>query len=762
MQKELKVNITADNSQFNQKVKETEKGIGDLRLEYRRLSYASLVGKSAEEIEKVTQRLAYLKDAIGDTQAKIKSLSLDNFQKIAETTQVATSVMAGMAGATTLMGGNQEELNKIMQKTIALMAVARAAQEIADFAKQRAAGIYLKTKIAEIGANLRNILTIKATTAATITQEGATKSMSMATKGLIFLQGLWNTTVAANPIVWLIAAVAALAVGLYALGKAFGGGEGEAKSYEKTVDGLIIKDEKLREIHNEHVFAMRKLQTEWDALTGKISAHEKDVRDLNTEYTKTLYDIRNNTAKELDEAGGSWFTWGRILTAITGNQVHAAEDLTKKSLDIIKRGAAEELAVKQQHGQTIKTILKTQGEENLKAQKEYNVLAAKTTAESIAAQIALSRYQFEQETKGLQDGYALYELAEAQHNERVAKIRKDAADKSIAAAKTRAEELAKAELAAQEFMFAESVAFWNNEIMAAEKAGRETMDMRLSLVDAMTEQQLAKVKAGSEQEKAILAKAEQEKNEIKRQGFRYMIDLGEQFNSSLAQQLQIATDKQLAYGSTYDILAEHMAIYKAEIDRLIEAKKFEEEGTQSLIATYNQLAAAKLAADTQLKASEEVQATQLQFTEQLQLATQDLAASFGQSMALMAQDSRDAALSVIKSSLAKVVAMLIEKIMATVPFPANIAIAAGAGAATQLLFNQVPALAQGGLAYAPTLAMVGDNPSAAVDPEVIAPLSKLKDMLQGEGGTGQVEFIIKGDVLYGILDKYATYKSRYK
>lgn len=45
----------------------------------------------------------------------------------------------------------------------------------------------------------------------------------------------------------------------------------------------------------------------------------------------------------------------------------------------------------------------------------------------------------------------------------------------------------------------------------------------------------------------------------------------------------------------------------------------------------------------------------------------------------------------------------------------------------------IPKLAKGGLAYAPTLAMVGDNRKAGTDPEVIAPLSKLKDLI-GEGG----------------------------
>ena len=42
---------------------------------------------------------------------------------------------------------------------------------------------------------------------------------------------------------------------------------------------------------------------------------------------------------------------------------------------------------------------------------------------------------------------------------------------------------------------------------------------------------------------------------------------------------------------------------------------------------------------------------------------------------------------------------------------------------------EIPHLATGGLATAPTLAMVGDNRNAAVDPEVISPLSKLKGMV---------------------------------
>ena len=43
---------------------------------------------------------------------------------------------------------------------------------------------------------------------------------------------------------------------------------------------------------------------------------------------------------------------------------------------------------------------------------------------------------------------------------------------------------------------------------------------------------------------------------------------------------------------------------------------------------------------------------------------------------------------------------------------------------------EIPKLAKGGLAFGPTLAMVGDNPNASIDPEVIMPISKLETMLE--------------------------------
>ena len=60
--------------------------------------------------------------------------------------------------------------------------------------------------------------------------------------------------------------------------------------------------------------------------------------------------------------------------------------------------------------------------------------------------------------------------------------------------------------------------------------------------------------------------------------------------------------------------------------------------------------------------------------------------------------------------------------------------------------KSVPKLAKGGLAYGPTYAMVGDNPNAGTDPEVIAPLSKLQAMLPAGGGQQNLQITLGGQL----------------
>ena len=99
----------------------------------------------------------------------------------------------------------------------------------------------------------------------------------------------------------------------------------------------------------------------------------------------------------------------------------------------------------------------------------------------------------------------------------------------------------------------------------------------------------------------------------------------------------------------------------------------------------------------------------------------------------------------------------------SMPFPYNL-VAMGVSIAATLaaLATSVPAFADGGVISGPTMALVGEYAGASNNPEVIAPLDKLKTLIEPASGgvSGRVEFKIEGRTLKGILSKENRYNKR--
>lgn len=73
----------------------------------------------------------------------------------------------------------------------------------------------------------------------------------------------------------------------------------------------------------------------------------------------------------------------------------------------------------------------------------------------------------------------------------------------------------------------------------------------------------------------------------------------------------------------------------------------------------------------------------------------------------------------------------------------------------------IPKFASGGIAYGPTLGMFGEYAGASNNPEVVAPLDKLRQLIEPAGGIGgQVKFKIDGRTLVGVLEKETDLKRR--
>jgi hypothetical protein len=82
--------------------------------------------------------------------------------------------------------------------------------------------------------------------------------------------------------------------------------------------------------------------------------------------------------------------------------------------------------------------------------------------------------------------------------------------------------------------------------------------------------------------------------------------------------------------------------------------------------------------------------------------------------------------------------------LAPLAIPVGIAAIAAGTALKNLVADKASKFANGGIVSGPTLGMVGEYPGASSNPEVIAPLDKLKDMIGGSGGG---TFVLRGQDL---------------
>lgn len=92
---------------------------------------------------------------------------------------------------------------------------------------------------------------------------------------------------------------------------------------------------------------------------------------------------------------------------------------------------------------------------------------------------------------------------------------------------------------------------------------------------------------------------------------------------------------------------------------------------------------------------------------------------------------------------------------AGIPF-VGIAMGIAAVAAIIATMASIPKYANGGIAYGPTLGVFGEYAGASSNPEVVAPLNRLKSLINPAGsgmGDGKVVFRIEGRTLKGVLER---------
>lgn len=354
----LNVEITGDNSDLKNKLNDTGKdlnkasgdvkqfgnNIGILRLKLRELQKTDIVGKTPEQVRALEKEIASLRDEVGDYDARLKSMSLDPFQKMAQGVQAMSSVMAGAAGAVSLFGGNQEALNAIMQKTVALMAIAQAAQTAADFTRQNAIGIFLKDKYKELAVRIQEGLIIKTNTAGIIAETGAKEGLSVIQKVLIGLQNSWNKAMNASPIFVIGAIIAGVAIGIGELTRAL---RKSSAAFDEAQEKANLLAKAIERITSDNKYLLD-IQSKYGSSSTELSKIR--IKQIDEEINLNEGLIKQNQKLSLETS-----FWGVGLTK-------RAKDAKAANVELMKRN--EELFREQQ------LLQATQIAEDIKQLKE--------------------------------------------------------------------------------------------------------------------------------------------------------------------------------------------------------------------------------------------------------------------------------------------------------------------------------------------------------------------------------------------------------
>ena len=293
-------------------VESTTKSFGELKQELRELRNMSFAGKTQEEIAAIQAKIGELGEEMDDMRAGQKAAAVGLAESIAGTSAVMSGTVQGVTALSDVFGVQGGVLGELQEKMLSLMAVTQALFVIEDAIGKKTV-YYTALKIKDTAvtgyqtvANWANATSLGAQAAATEAAAVITSQATIGAKAAAAAQWLWNAAILANPIVAIVAAVAALTAGIYLLVK----GESESevrtrllneelerlnKTMQRTKDNqqfmtdyaqaIGMSTERLREMERAHI-AVNRAQA-WQEMNALIKLGTERTQEQ-TDRVKVL------------------------------------------------------------------------------------------------------------------------------------------------------------------------------------------------------------------------------------------------------------------------------------------------------------------------------------------------------------------------------------------------------------------------------------------------------------------------------------------
>lgn len=193
----------------------------------RQLQQLKLEGQdNSQQYIELTKRAGQLKDAIGDVSTEI-NLAAANSQSLNGLLDVASGIAAGFAlsqGAMALFGDESEQLQEVLLRVNAAMAILQGLQQVQNILQKESAAATLLTNVQRKVQNAQLIL------------ENALQSQSIVVRtGAAVAQRALNAAMAANPIGIVVVALA----GLIALLATYGRSAAQARAQTSSLNAAL-------------------------------------------------------------------------------------------------------------------------------------------------------------------------------------------------------------------------------------------------------------------------------------------------------------------------------------------------------------------------------------------------------------------------------------------------------------------------------------------------------------------------------------------
>lgn len=473
----------------------------------------------------MSERAAELSDTIGDAQQVIALLSSDT-KNLDTAMQVGGGLVGAFNAATSamaLLGGESEELQQAFLKVQAAMSVLNGVQQVMTVLDKRSAAnvvmrtalikIFNREKVKEAAAQMASTAATTAHAGAVTADAAATTTATVATKG-------FTAALMANPFAAILAAVVALAAGIWALTKAFDNTQQEIDAFnkknkdtERQLDRLASKMQNINLAHNSqiqvmqakgateaeiHAQQMENLKEEEKLAWENYNANKKRYKDAVAERNRIVHSSMSGKKKNkmIEEMG---------LTDDDLKELYKAAE----NACVMLKNAQTALIVEEEsyYTQMDEAFAEAQEERRKRIEEATKQLADVKIAlmkDGEAKEIAEINLEYQRKIAAI-EGYSTEEVElrkklEEQKQQEIEAVEKKYADEAIALQ----EEIAQLKL--------------DNELKVAENSGSVLYDIKKRVMEEQADLEIANITRSVENEELraqkILAVNEQLKADL--------------------------------------------------------------------------------------------------------------------------------------------------------------------------------------------------------------------------------------------------------